>query len=775
MMLRKRFACLLALLVAAMTASAADWFTTTIAATPTATGGSWTLPTGGGWVFDTSYGTLNNPTQELVFAATEAKTLPGNVATISTTVKFTAFDASDAPTNEVPSGAKGGLTIVENLDVNPPTTNFFGIVGDAWVQLVPDSGDTTAALSGQVPVVVTVSKNGYTNYIEYTVNNVALKYGGVSKIPTTNTALADDAEIQSVSYKGVCELAALSGTASASVFELTVPTIANATVKVTAGNAVIDPKSQGKYDITSGSGNVVITYTAAPGYMLNSAGTMQLASGLTGDTDVTAAEEFAGLESNLIVAQIGETTYTTLQAAITAATSNQTVTLIVNDIEDVSTANPYAFTLDLNAKTLTGNVTIASGAGLVTIQNGTIAGNLAANNEAGVAIEGENAVYVSGTFTGTATIAAPGGYNAAVADIQAICSVGYFAKANVGGTYTCLVEKGEAVTPAGTSVTMQVDPETLAKIPVGVNAATYFADNGQNDKPRWVNYAVGLEPDSAATIGVAEVSSTADTVTIGTGTTVNDASGVPVVVKSGDTVLENGALTLAAGTYNITIEVGGVQVASKAVGVAASAAATAAEKADVKIVKVPYSKQINGQDMTVDALLNKANLAVGDKVWAYDTTSKVYVEWTLTADRAWSGSQSASTYEVVAGQGLWLKTTAETGFFQCGEVEAGQQQITLAANDWNLLALNGNLATSAIGGTGATVGDKIRVESSTSMVPTEYEYTSGGWTKKTITERTTAKGRKIQTVTWEPTSTITNGDSGVWYITVAGSTPTITL
>lgn len=772
MMLRKRFACLLALLVAAMTASAAEWFTTTIAATPTATGGSWTLPTGGGWVFDTSYGTLNNPTQELVFAATEAKALPGNVATISTTVKFTAFDASDAPTNEVPSGAKGGLTIVENLDVNPPTTNFFGIVGDAWVQLVPDSGDTTAALSGQVPVVVTVSKNGDTNYIEYKVNNVALKYGGVSKIPTTNTALANDADIQSVSYKGVCELAALSGEASASVFELTVPTIANATVSVTAGNAVISPTSQGKYDITSGSGNlpVVITYTAAQGYMLNRAGTMQFVNGLTGDTDVTAAEEFAGLESNLIVAQIGSTTYTTLQAAITAAAAGQTVTLIVNDTEDVSTSNANAFTLDLNAKMLTGDVTIASGAGLVTIQNGTITGDLTANNAAGVAIAGANAVYVSGAFTGTATIAAPGGYNAAVADIQAICSAGYFAKENVG-LYTCLVEKGEAVTPAGTSVTMQVDPETLAAIPDGVEAADYFAANGQNGKPRWVNYAVGLAPDSAAEIGVAEVSSTASTVTIGTDTTVNDASGVEVVVKSGDTVLENGALPLAAGTYNITIEVGGVQVASKAVGVAEAAAATAAEKADVKIVKVPYSKQINGQAMTIDALLNKANLAEGDKVWAYNTTADNYVEWTLTAG-AWSGSQSASTYQVVAGQGLWLKTTAETGFFQCGEVEVGQQ-ITLVANEWNLLALNGNLAASAIAG--ATVGDKIRVESSTSMVPTEYEYTSDGWTKKTITERTTAKGRKIQTVTWEPTSTITNGDSGVWYITVAGSTPTITL
>lgn len=771
MMLRKRFACLLALLVAAMTASAAEWFTTTIAATPTATGGSWTLPTGGGWVFDTSYGTLNNPTQELVFAASEAKTIPGNVATISTTVKFTAFDASDAPTNEVPSGAKGGLTIVENLDVNPPTTNFFGIVGNAWVQLVPDSGDTTAALSGQVPVVVTVSKNGDTNYIEYKVNDVALKYGGVSKIPTTNSSLASVPDIQSVSYKGVCELAALSGTASASVFELTVPTIANATVSVTAGDAVILPKSQGKYDITSGSGNVVITYAAVEGYMLNSAGTMQL-SGLTGDTDVTAAEEFAGLTSNLIIAQIGSTTYTTLQAAITAAAAGQTVTLVTNDTEDVSTSNANAFTLDLNAKTLTGDVTIASGAGLVTIQNGTIAGDLTANNAAGVAIAGANAVYVSGDFTGTATIAAPGGYNAAVADIQAICSAGYFAKESVG-LYTCLVEKGEAVTPTDTGVTMQVDPETLDAIPVGVNAADYFAANGQNGKPRWVNYAVGLEPDSAAAIGVAEVSSTASTVTIGTGTTVNDASGVPVVVKSGGTVLENGALPLAAGTYNITIEVGGVQVAEKAVGVAASAAATAAEKADVKIVKVPYSRQINGQPMTVDALLNKANLAEGDKVWAYDTTADNYVEWTLTAG-AWSGSPSASTYVVVAGQGLWLKTTAETGFFQCGAVEVGQQ-ITLVANEWNLLALNGNLATSAIGGTGATVGDKIRVESSTSMVPTEYEYTSGGWTKKTITERTTAKGRKIQTVTWEPTSTITNGDSGVWYITVAGSTPTITL
>ena len=52
------------------------------------------------------------------------------------------------------------------------------------------------------------------------------------------------------------------------------------------------------------------------------------------------------------VATIGETSYATLQAAIDAATSGQTVTLIKDVTENIKTAADDVITLDLNGNTI---------------------------------------------------------------------------------------------------------------------------------------------------------------------------------------------------------------------------------------------------------------------------------------------------------------------------------------------------------------------------------------------------------------------------------------
>lgn len=101
------------------------------------------------------------------------------------------------------------------------------------------------------------------------------------------------------------------------------------------------------------------------------------------------------------VATIGETSYATLQAAIDAATSGQTVTLIKDVTENIKTAADDVITLDLNGYTLTnasdhtimnyGKLTIVDGSEAGTVDNVTHA--------RGALFNFGEATLLGGTFT----------------------------------------------------------------------------------------------------------------------------------------------------------------------------------------------------------------------------------------------------------------------------------------------------------------------------------------------------------------------------------------
>lgn len=129
----------------------------------------------------------------------------------------------------------------------------------------------------------------------------------------------------------------------------------------------------GKFDITA-----TTTADAAKNEFNISAGTFTsevpndyCADGF--EVKANADGTYGVVEAATAAAQIGETTYETLQAAINAATAGQTVTLLTDVIENVEIAKEKNLTLDLNGKTLSGGTGTAKAAlynlGTITIRD----------------------------------------------------------------------------------------------------------------------------------------------------------------------------------------------------------------------------------------------------------------------------------------------------------------------------------------------------------------------------------------------------------------------
>lgn len=100
--------------------------------------------------------------------------------------------------------------------------------------------------------------------------------------------------------------------------------------------------------------------------------------GKDGSANVTEGETGNGSEtSGTNVAQVGDTQYETLEAAIDAATAGQTVTLLANVNENVEIAKEKNLTLDLNGFTLNGGTGTAVAAltnyGTITIKDSSTA------------------------------------------------------------------------------------------------------------------------------------------------------------------------------------------------------------------------------------------------------------------------------------------------------------------------------------------------------------------------------------------------------------------
>lgn len=215
MQLTKHIGCLLALVFAtasafAEVANGSQWFTAPVDASLT----GWEV--NGTWEWKTTYGSfkgqLDDANTELVYAPDSAGTDMDE--TVCTKVKFTAMDIADAQVLEVPSGAKAGLTLVEDENgalaywgvVN---TNSEGVLG--WVPLSGAnllSGKSSSELA-EVEVKVALFKDGENVYANYTIAGEALKYNNSANIPLTAT----EPVIASIAYRGMCDLWNLSGLA----------------------------------------------------------------------------------------------------------------------------------------------------------------------------------------------------------------------------------------------------------------------------------------------------------------------------------------------------------------------------------------------------------------------------------------------------------------------------------------------------------------------------------------------------------------------------------
>lgn len=106
------------------------------------------------------------------------------------------------------------------------------------------------------------------------------------------------------------------------------------------------------------------------------------------------------------VAKIGDQTYTSLKAAVTAAEDGETVTLLEDTTEGFAFSK--SITLDLGGKKLTGipvgdeTMALQISAGKVTVQNGTVAGRVNVYDDADVTIAETLTITNSGTDDATA-------------------------------------------------------------------------------------------------------------------------------------------------------------------------------------------------------------------------------------------------------------------------------------------------------------------------------------------------------------------------------------
>ena len=157
------------------------------------------------------------------------------------------------------------------------------------------------------------------------------------------------------------------------------------------------------------------------------------------------------LVSSTGAAEIGDTQYSSVQAAVTAAKSGDTVTMNHSSVEDVVIPSGKTVTLDLNGMTLTGKTAAASKA--------------MTSGETGVPFI-QAAITNAGTLTvtGSGTVRAAGKYDAALfnkADAAATLNGGTFTDAlAAGGCWYIVVNLGDMTINDGTAIENQNPAKT---------------------------------------------------------------------------------------------------------------------------------------------------------------------------------------------------------------------------------------------------------------------------------------------------------------------------
>lgn len=732
MHLKKHVGCLLALGLATTSAFAAEWFTATVQADLSAAG--WTGATDS-WTWSGTYGKLNSPDAELKFVAATAKTLPGDESTISTLVKFTAMDKADFLENgelpKIPTDAKGGLTIIEDSDVNPATIKFYGIVNGAWVAL---DGDTTAALAGQVNVEVKIWENNG-KHISYKVGGQPLTLNGKSDL----TASFNESTISSVSYKGVCEIASLQGAAQDELWTLTLKTIADVqSVLYKVGDDEWTAVPQDK-KIKATTEKVQVKYVAADGKYFfpvsTGAGVTELTgteTSISGDADLSKDEALANIStaSEAVAEVVGGEKYASIGAAVGAGTK---VNVLKKAFETVTVGKALTLTAEENVD-IFGTFTWGTG-GLLTIESGAYDCEFAG-------------------FTPDTLILKGGYYTQSATQVQPFCATKYFASDLVGTNKTA-VAVGADVAKSGDMPAITVAQSVASEASeAGKTTSAYLQEEtGLGSIKRWQSYALGLgtDPAVAPKLGVANddddeninvtknfepLASTGVDVTY-------QVDGVPTaepkiaVSELGYGATKKVVKVLTGGQVAVTTTIGANKVAAPAKGTRS-------------LVTVPWADSATGTGVKVADLFKTANLGGGETLELYDQDADAYVSWTFT-DGAWQNTTaSVANYDNAAamkardadstfvkkGQALWFTGSADAVQFGVDSTVASDTPV--AAGKWGFVANPISAASktlSAIIEASAAPSAQVQLTDKSSGATVIYFVKDGSWGYNTVEKR----------------------------------------
>ena len=303
---------------------------------------------------------------------------------VDTLVKFTAVDVGD--TVDVPDDAKVAVWVQAQDETDTPVNHIMVTAGsdktvydcgeienlDAWHRLTIKVIGNVTSDDDQNGVVIYLDGSSDPLWCEdakdafagVTLTNVAAEY---KKNGQLFPAIANSATFNSVEFAGQGAIDDVVFTKTAEDFAKD-PTVAELTFGTTIAKLYVNDGeetltfegSPAKF-VYDGTKTYTYWYDAAAGYISLP---QSKAKTLTGfDIEIDPADP--------AVAQIGTEKYSTVAAAITAATADQTVTLLVDAEETISIAKDgVAFTLDLAGNDIDGTVTVTTGT--LTITNSTI-------------------------------------------------------------------------------------------------------------------------------------------------------------------------------------------------------------------------------------------------------------------------------------------------------------------------------------------------------------------------------------------------------------------
>ena len=529
---------------------------------------------------------------------------------------------------------------------------------------------------------------------------------------------------------------------------VTIPAADGAEVTVAATGSGNDPieGTDGAYTVAQGD-TVTATYEATEGNVIS--------GGKETKTDVVLENVTGGEVATAPTFVVGKAKYNgelydTVQNAVNAAEANSEIVIVADSTEPVSIGKAVTFTG--NADYVVGAITLTEG-GTLTI----VKGKYDVLNP----VTTDNLVLKGGLFTSEA------------ADIQAFCTLGYFAQTIVGTGYQTAVKEGEVIDP-GTATDVPAIAVEPGFIPEGTpDKVEYLKEEQANQQPRWVNYALGLDgTDSTATVELADKGD-ADTISIdlaagalkaGTGLTAKyeTADGTEWKPFDPEIALDDETPVSEVATIRLVL----TDTANKDFVVKEVDYGLKSETptAGLSVISVPFTELGSENGLPLSKVLKLKNIAEGDKIYRYDAVEGKNVAWTLTADGQWSGETAPS---VKPGEGLWLERADNSKpvyFF--GGFQATKAATPVASGKWALVANPSLTKTLSLDEIIPMPKADMQVTIETGAEPKIFTCLNGVWgyNKKGQEQRTVGKRTvTVTTVTRVTDESVIAPGQGFWF------------